>query len=156
MKNKGEAMCFFRKFKERVKPVTEKDIASLFDFLVKDYGFTYSFQKLNNCFGGNWYVETYSFYNDSGCFTIRQLCQRGEWDYFFARKYCKKNLEELCSRNINIHSIEKEIWEEPLAIISELGHLKSWNATYKIEHIEIETLAKVIKAQIEKHASFGE
>ena len=41
------------------------------------------YKDFKNCFGGNWWVYTHSLYNDSGCFTIHCLPQRGEVDCYF-------------------------------------------------------------------------
>ena len=55
------------------------NIEKLFVFLIRDYGLAYKYQKFINCYGGNWIVQTYSFYNDSGCFTIYFLPPKTSW-----------------------------------------------------------------------------
>lgn len=37
------------------------NIEELFDFLKKDYNLSYGFQEFNNCYGGNWTVQTHKF-----------------------------------------------------------------------------------------------
>ncbi|MCL2062200.1 MAG: hypothetical protein FWH03_06230 [Firmicutes bacterium] len=70
------------------------DVEKLFEFLVKDYGLKYSFQRFENCFDGGWLVDTYSYYNEKGCFTISNVCQRGEWDHYYADRF-SENWESL-------------------------------------------------------------
>lgn len=154
-------MLFKRRQREKVKPINEKEIAKLFEFLINDYGITYIFQEHKNCFNGYWYVRTYSFYNKSGCFTIHELPQRGEWDYFFSEKFSKEH-EELTANSLNVFSVEKEMWQNYNDIANDFNSQlavslysnKTWNAHYNVERAEIETLAKVIKTQIVKHSSF--
>lgn len=151
----------FRRKNRNAEPVDNKDIEEVFGFLVNDYGLNYSLQKYNNCHGGYWYVEMHCFYNENGCFSIYNLCQRGEWDYYYAQEH-SKNMDKLMVKHIDIYSVEKEIWEEPLNIIKELGkemmncrNTKGlFHIGYKQERLELETLSKVIKSQIDKHGCF--
>ena len=46
------------------------NIEEMFDFLKKNYNLSYEYQEFTNCYGGGLTVQTHSFYNDSGCFTI--------------------------------------------------------------------------------------
>lgn len=133
----------------------------MFGFLVEDYGLEYQLQKYRNCYGGGWYVEIHCFYNKNGCFSIYELGQRDEWDYFFAPRYSEK-MEELKAVRLDICAVEKELWKEPLKIIEEynqkainyktLGQLL--NYAYSSQRLILETLAKVIKVQIEKAGLF--
>lgn len=117
------------------------DIEKQFDFLVKDYGLKYSHQTFKNCYNGHWVVYAYSFYNESGCFTIYELGQRGEWDYYYAKRH-SNIMEELLENRVDIYSVEKEIWGK---------------ARKKIFHsirTELATLAEVIKKQIQTQGNF--
>ncbi len=92
------------------------NIEELFAFLMKDYGLSYRYQKFDNCFGGGWTAQTYSFYNDSGCFTIHFLLQKNELDFYRASRFSTKR-EELCEKMVDVSSIEPEIWNK---------HTKIW------------------------------
>ena len=129
---------FFKRSKEKIKPVEKKDVEALFGFLVEQYNFIYSFQEHKNCFGGYWYVCTYSYYNENGCFTIQEVPQRGEWDYYYAEKYCEKNRDELCKKEIDIYSVEKDLWVEPLAASKKFREENpcGFRAYYIVTHLE--------------------
>ena len=55
-------------------------------FLVDEYNLKYSVQTFNNYPFGNYTTKTFSFYNDSGCFTIRYLSQKDELDFYFSSR----------------------------------------------------------------------
>ena len=144
--------------------MVRKDIERIFGFLSKDHGLEYSHQGFKKCYGGNWYVDTYSFYNESGCFTIYELSERGEWDFYYAEKY-SKSMDELLDQRLCVQSFQQEKWkeyskavEEQTAAIEKYVHKffcgKMFLAEWKAERIMLETLAEVIKTQIEKHGCF--
>ena len=151
--------------KEKAKPVTKKDIERLFGFLSRDLGLKYSHQGFKKCYGGNWYVDTYSFYNESGCFTIYELSERGEWAFYYTKKYSKK-MEELLDELLDIYSVEREMWKDYSDAVEvanreiEKGVHKllffgeMFRAEWRAERIMLETLADVIRVQIQKHGSF--
>lgn len=85
------------------------NIEILFDFLVRDYGLSYKHQHFINCYDGHWEVETYSFYNDSGCFTIYFEIQRG-MEFWYSSQF-STDYQKLCQRAIDISLIEPDIWE---------------------------------------------
>ncbi len=119
------------------------NIEKQFEFLVKDYGLKYSYQEFNDCYGGYWWAYTHSYYNESGCFTIHVLPQRGEIDFFFAERFSTVR-EELCKNEINEQSIGQSIWNTAKKKFL-FGYRKS---------LYLETLAKAIKFQIKKYGSF--
>ena len=84
------------------------NIEEMFDFLKKDYNLSYRYQEFINCYGGNWTVQAHSFYNDSGCFTIHIEIQRG-MDFWYSSKFSTER-KELCEREIDVSSIEPQIW----------------------------------------------
>lgn len=124
------------------------DIAKSFDFLVEQYGLTYTYQHFENCFNGAGSVYTYSYYNESGCFTIHHLPVRGELDFFYAKNFSNNRLD-LCEEMLDITSVEKEIWNKRSKF---LGITKPffWLSDKKV----LSALAEVIKSQIEKHGEF--
>ena len=86
------------------------NVRELFEFLIKDYGFSHEYQQFENCYNGNWVVQTHSFYNDNGCFTIHYLCQKNELNFYYASQF-SSNLEELCERMVDVRSIEPTVWD---------------------------------------------
>lgn len=122
------------------------DIEKLFNFLINDYGLTYKHQEIDNCYG-KWNVETHSFYNDSGCFTIYIEIQRG-MDFWFASKF-SSNYEELCEREIDISIIEPEIWGRQEKILFLKWPFFWWNNDKVLS-----TLAKVLKIHLKKSNEF--
>lgn len=124
------------------------DIENMFEFLVKDYGFNYRKQEFHNCFNGNWSVYTYSFFNDDGCFTIHSLPQRGELDFYYAKRFSNIR-EDLYEKPIDIVSIEKDIWRK----YGKIGFFDNpffwWN-----DNKILTTLAKVLKVHINNYGEF--
>lgn len=124
------------------------NIDQLFGFLIERYGLTYRYQEFKNSYGSLWLVKTYSFFNDSGCFTIYSLPQRGELDFYYAPQFSTVR-EELCEKMVDICSIEKEIWDKHTKIGIINKPFFWWNCD-KI----LRTLAEVLKAHIAVHGEF--
>ena len=82
-----------------------------FESLAKKHQLSYQYQEFKNCFGGDWFVCTHSLYNETGCFTIQCVPQRGEVDCYYAKSFSTER-EELLGRLINIFDFEKMIWEK--------------------------------------------
>lgn len=116
------------------------NIEKQFDFL-KEYRFKFKEQIFKNVYNSYFTVHTYSFYNENGCFTIYNLPQRGEWDYFYAEKL-SYNMDELLKRRIDIYSEGKDFW-------SKVINKKS----YSIK-MELNTLTEVIRYQIQIQNEF--
>ena len=87
------------------------NIEKLFSFLIVDYGFSFKHQVFENCYGRNLVVETFSFYNNSGCFTIYFEVQRGGMDFYCASKFSKEH-KELCEKPVDIFKIEPDFWKK--------------------------------------------
>lgn len=67
-------------------------------------------QEFLNClYGGT--VCTYSIYNSSGCFTIHQLIQRNEIDFFMSKEFYNDR-KKLTEKEVNIFEYHKEIWKK--------------------------------------------
>ena len=116
--------------------------------LAMKYGLKYQYQTFEKCYSGNWYVLTHSLYNESGCFTISCLPQRGEVEFYFAERF-SCNLRELCSQEINVYAFEKEIWEKSKKIGPFISPFSYWNPNRVLD-----TLIKVITVLIEKNNEF--
>ena len=123
------------------------NIEKMFDFLVKDYNLSYRYQKFLNCYGGNWTVQTFSFYNDSGCFTIHNEIQRG-MDFWYATRFSTER-KELCEKELDVSLIEPQIWEKHARI----GPFKNpffWWSNNRV----LSTLAVALKLHIAKNNEF--
>lgn len=124
------------------------DIKEEFISLANKYNLSYRYQDFKNCFGGNWWVYTHSLYNDSGCFTIYCLPQRGEVEFYFSEKF-STDRKELCEKPINAYQVEKEIWSKNEKIWFFKNPFFYWNS----ERI-VKTLIEVINISIEKNNEF--
>ena len=69
-------------------------------FLTYEYGMEFIFQTFEEYFGFNGPIDTYSFYNKNGCFTIHNIVQRGEWGWFTSENF-SKNQYKLLEKEIN-------------------------------------------------------
>ena len=123
------------------------NIEKTFDFLVKDYNLSYRCQEFENCYGGNWTVQTHSFYNDMGCFTIQIVIQR-ELNFWCASRFSTEH-EKLCERAINVASIEPQIWNkhEKFWIFKRPFFWCSYNKV-------LSALAEALKVHLEKEKEF--
>lgn len=124
------------------------DIEKKFNFLISDYGLIYKYQEFLNCYNGGWTVYTYSFYNKSGCFTIYSLPSRGELAFYYSKEVCD-NLKDLCCKEIDVTSIEADIWEKAQKIGIFNNPFFWWS-----ENKVLNTLAEVLKQHIAKHHEF--
>lgn len=116
------------------------NIEQQFNFL-KDYGLEFKEQIFKNVYNSYFTVYTYSFYNEDGCFTIYNLPQRGEWDYFYSKKF-STTMDELLALRLNIYDQEPEMWNDAR---------KKWFYTIKKE---LNVLADVINYQIQNKNEF--
>ncbi len=89
--------CLSRFFKPPVDTVME-EIRTQFDFLVRDYGFSFAKEDLGNMVGrdgkrifyGPYYA--YQFYRDGVCINILYLMQRQEYDVFLTAQKSKDQI----------------------------------------------------------------
>jgi hypothetical protein len=119
-----------------------KEISQL-QFLIDDYDLSYKYQKFENCYGGDWIVETHSFYNDTGCFTIYNEVQRGI-DFCYSSHFSTER-SELCERGIDVTTIEPQIWDKHRKIWI-FKRPFFWCSDSKVLH----ALAEVLKTHLEK------
>ena len=133
--------------------MTEKKVKGTLDFLVEEYDLKYDYQQFKNCPFGNWCTETYSYYNDYGCFTITNLLARDDVEYI-----CLKNIEmlktymylsytEQLKYQINITAVEYEIWEK-------YKKRSMFKGRFWSDKKYLDILSEVIRAQIEKRGEF--
>lgn len=118
-------------------------------FLVEEYNLKYSEQTFNNQPFGNYTTKTYSFYNDSGCFTVNYLLQRDELDFYFSSKFSNER-SKLQEKLVNIWVDEPEIWNKHQKWIFSIKDPFFW---WKKEKV-INALAETIKTKIDKNNEF--
>lgn len=115
----------------------------LIDF-AKKYGLQFEYQEFYHCYGCNGTVFTYSVFNETGCFTIHELIQRCEIDFYFCKKFTT-DLYCLCEKNVNIFDYEKQIW---------VAKEKQWGIFHKFFYWSnkriLKTLLEVMECSI-KH-----
>ena len=102
-------------------------------FLETEYGLKFEFQTFHDYKGFCGPVDTYSFYNDSGCFTLHNIVQRDEWGWFISKRY-STNQYELLEIEIN----QKEYVSDRCLFFKSV----------------LKKLANVIKFQINSYHSF--
>lgn len=125
------------------------DVRNWFDFLVQSYGLSYREQEFPRSFGGNWIVSAYSFYNESGCFTICHLEPRNELSFYYASKI-SENLDDLMQTKIDVHKVEPKVWEKHQKLLGSIKNPFFECSTEKVLH----ALADVIKARIDADGEF--
>lgn len=76
----------------------------------KKHNLSFQKQVFQNCYNGDWVVNTYSLFNSSGCFTIHYLLQRNEFEFFFSN-CISNNRTELREKEINVFEYHKEMWK---------------------------------------------
>lgn len=133
--------------------MTEKQVRAALDFLVEEYAFKYVYQLFENCPFGNWCTETYSYYNDNGCFTITNICVRGDVGYVHLKNiellktFMYSDASERVKYLININSIEEEIWKK---------HEKAslFKRFFWGDKKYLSIVAEIIRSQIKKNGAF--
>lgn len=86
--------------KEIIDNSTSKAVLKYLGFLISEYSFKYQIiiePEYKGFYGPS---ETYSFYNDFGCFTLHHLAQRGEWGWYYSEKF-SFNQTELLTNEID-------------------------------------------------------
>lgn len=77
-----------------------KLILKYFGFLVEEHGMKFQFQTFPDYNGFFGPIDTYSFYNENGCFTFHNIVQRGEWGWYKSSKFSNDQYE-LLEKEIN-------------------------------------------------------
>ncbi len=120
------------------------DYINLLMFLVDKYHLKFTAQDFPSCPFGNYTTKTYSFYNDTGCFTISYLLQKNELDFYFSNTFSSK-YASLCKKLLNVWVEEPEIWRK-----HRNKHPFFWWNKKKI----LSALAEVIREKIHKNNEF--
>lgn len=132
--------------------MNEKQVKETLDFLIEDYNFEYVFQEFESCPFGNWRTETYSYFNKYGCFTITKLVARDDVEYVhlddiaLLNKYMYSNSSEKIKSQIDITSVEQEIWKkhEKKCLFGKFfwGDKKYLNVLAEVIEVQIETMGQ--------------
>ena len=64
-----------------------KKILTIFGFLIREYNLQFKFQTFDMYYIFYGPMDTYSFYNEFGCFTLHNAVQRGEWGLYKSEKF---------------------------------------------------------------------
>ena len=97
-----------------------KRILKYLGFLVSEYGMEFQFQTFPAFKGFYGPIDTYSFYNKNGCFTLHNIVQRGEWGWFVSQQFSDDQYA-LLQREINQTSYVKHIHLTFSGILKELS-----------------------------------
>ena len=117
-------------------------------FLVEKYNLKFTEQTFESTPFGNWVTKTYSFYNDSGCFTISELLQRDEIDFYFSDVFSTDYLV-LKQRQLNVWDND-EILKKHQKLIFGLKNPFFWCSKKKY----MKALAEIIKEKISERKEF--
>ncbi len=133
----------------------EEIIKKNLDFLCVKYGMKYSSHIFENYLGKNASLDTYSYYNENGCFSVLSIEARGDLNfaYFNSIDFLKMYVEpEFMGRHkykINVFETEKGIWEQHEKIFFFKNPFFWWN-----KNRIFRALAEVIEVQIVKTGQF--
>ena len=119
-----------------------------FAFLVEEYDMKYAYQTRD--LGGGWVYSYHTFYNETGCFTVRVLPVRGELDFYYSSKF-SHNPEDLQERWIDIFSIKSAVWSK----YKKIGFLPIPFPLIRQKRL-LRATAEVIKDQLERENMFME
>lgn len=99
-----------------------KLILKYLGFLESEYGMKFNFQTFKDFQGFYGPIDTYSFHNESGCFTLHNIVQKGEWGWYVCREFSTDQYA-LLKREINQKAyIKKRCWTTK-ALIKELSQV---------------------------------
>lgn len=118
-------------------------------FLVDEYHLKYKKQTFVGKPCGSYITRTYSFYNDTGCFTIHHLAMRDDLDFYFSSNF-SNNYDDLREKLVNIWIDEPEVWNRHQKWILGLKDPFFW---WKEEKV-IKALAETIMVKIRKNNEF--
>lgn len=65
-------------------------VRKYFDFLITDYKMNFFAQRLPDTIGVETPTYIYSFFNQSGCFSLVEIAQRNEWDCYTAKQFMQQ------------------------------------------------------------------
>lgn len=117
-----------------------KKILTIFGFLIREYNLQFKFQTFDKYLYFCGPIDTYSFYNDFGCFTLHNVVQKGEWTMYKSAKFTEDQYKLMAQR---IYEID----------YSYMRNIKKWCWTTTGW---LKLLAQAIKEEIDKEGTlFG-
>ena len=126
-----------------------EDYVKLLMFLVDEYHLKFSAQTFNKCPFGAWTTKAYSFYNNTGCFTIAYLLGREDLDFYFSSAF-SNDYNKLCEELLNVWIDEPQIWNKHQKWIFGIKDPFFWWKKKKI----FNALAETIKEKINRTGEF--
>ena len=92
-----------------------KKILTIFGFLIREYNLQFKFQTFDKYLYFCGPIDTYSFYNDFGCFTLHNVVQKGEWTMYKSAKFTEDQYKLMAQRIYEIdysymRNIKKWCW----------------------------------------------
>lgn len=119
-----------------------ENLLRLFDFLVKDYGLKFDFRE-SDLIHGRGHVYDYSWYNETGAFTIQYFLEKEELSFYSGKQFFKE-------KAIRVYDVEKAIWDKHRKWFLCFNYPFFWDNPDRI----LPALAEVIKAQIDENDEF--
>lgn len=134
--------------------MNEETVKEYLGFLIIKYHMNYQYNVFDKYLGTNAILQTYTFYNNGGCFVIHDVPVKGEVEYIMlddikmVTQYGKKP-SDVKKRIIDITSVEKKIWERH----ENFGPFK--NPFFWLNNNSVlKVLARVIEKQIRETGQF--
>jgi hypothetical protein len=134
--------------------MNEEQVKKYLGFLNEKYHMNYIYNVFDNYLGTNAILQTFTFYNNYGCFVIHDVPVKGEVEYVclddikMLNKYGNKP-SSVKKQVIDVSSVKKEIWER----YQKIGPFKNpffWTNNNSV----LKVLAKVIEKQIQETGKF--
>ena len=127
-------------------PYDDSIIYNNFAFLVDEYDMKNAYQTLE--LDGGWVYSQHCFYNETGCFTVSTLPNRGELDFYHASKF-SHNPKELQEQWVDVFSIKSAVWSK----YKKIGFFPIPFPLIRKKRL-LEATVEVIKDQIERENTF--
>lgn len=101
----------------------EEIVKKNLDFLCSKYGMKFSKLTFQNFLGSYAPLDTYNYYNDSGCFSVLSIEVRGDLNFAYfdtissLYTYVRPEIMDRHKYKIDVTKNEKEIWEKHQKIL---------------------------------------
>jgi len=132
----------------------EKTILRYLGFLIEEYHLKYDYSIFEEYLGTNATLQTFTFYNNNGCFVVHDVPVKGELRFIYLSninllgQYAKKP-SSVKNSVIDVRLIEKEIWEKHEKILFFNNPFFWWDKKKVLC-----ALQEIIRIQIEKTGMF--
>ena len=131
--------------------IIKKDL----DFLCIDYEMKYQHRCIKNYPRGNYDLDVYSYYNETGCFSILYIAVRNDLTFAvfdnidFIDTYIEPDFLSRSKYWVDVTTIQKDNWNEKERILF-IKNPFFWWSKKKI----FQTLGEAIKKEILQHNGF--